>query len=56
MLFPVGDSGALASSLSRALSDKEFLTGSSAMGRSFAERFDWDRIAAQTLSLYEEIA
>jgi glycosyltransferase involved in cell wall biosynthesis len=56
LVYPVGDSGALSSSLERALRDQDFLQKSSSLGRAFAERFDWGRVAEDTLSLYEEIA
>lgn len=55
LLFPAGDSRALASCIRRALEDREFLRSAAANGRSFAERFDWDSVAKETLSLYEEI-
>jgi 1,4-alpha-glucan branching enzyme len=54
-LFPVGDSRALSICIRRALEDGEFLKNAAANGRSFAERFDWDSVAKETLSLYEEL-
>jgi glycosyltransferase involved in cell wall biosynthesis len=56
LLYPVGDSRALSSSLERALGDQAFLQRSSSLGRTFAERFDWGSVAEETLSLYKEIA
>jgi glycosyltransferase involved in cell wall biosynthesis len=55
LLFPAGDSGALASCIRKALEDKEFLRNAVSNGRSFVGRFSWDSVARQTLSLYREL-
>ncbi|BBD09262.1 glycosyltransferase family 4 protein [Desulfovibrio ferrophilus] len=54
--FAVGDAGALAEAMQRMLADPD-LPARGAAGRDFVlERYDWDRIARETLDVYRAVA
>lgn len=53
LLFPCGDTGALAQSLIRVLGDAELRGDLAAQGLVWAQRFEWDRVADDTLALIE---
>ena len=55
LLFPVGDALALSECLRLMLGDEGLRRRSSEAGRAFAERFSWERVAEETLALYEEL-
>ena len=57
-LFPLGDVAALSSSLARLarqVEDEDSTTQRLQRRKAAAERFDWDRSARQTRSVYEEV-
>ncbi|MCF8042629.1 MAG: glycosyltransferase family 4 protein [Desulfarculaceae bacterium] len=56
ILVPPGDARALAQALSALSEDPELARRYRALGAKQAERFSWERAAAQTLDVYEEVA
>jgi glycosyltransferase involved in cell wall biosynthesis len=54
LLFPAGDAGALAASLSRVLDDPALCQERSRAGRARAAQFTWERTAAETVAVYRE--
>lgn len=53
LLFPCGDTAALARCLVRVLDEAGLREDFAARGLEWAERFDWDRVAADTLTLID---
>jgi glycosyltransferase involved in cell wall biosynthesis len=56
ILVPPGDAPALAQALAALWDDPELARRYRALGAEQAARFSWDRAAAQTLAVYEEVA
>jgi len=54
LLFPAGDAGTLAHTLSRVLDDPALRERLSRAGRERAARFTWERTAAATVAVYRE--
>jgi phosphatidylinositol alpha-mannosyltransferase len=52
LLFPVGDAGALADTLCRALADPDLRARTTAVGSRHVERYDWPTVAARILDVY----
>ena len=56
VLFPVGDSGALASALADLLDDPERRRHLAAAGSRFVHAYDWRYVAKQVVDVYETVA
>jgi phosphatidylinositol alpha-mannosyltransferase len=54
-LFPVGDARALAAEAVRLLRDPAAAAGLSRVASDVVQRFDWERIAARIVSVYETV-
>lgn len=55
LLVPPGDAGALATAMQRLMRDPALSARLGAGGRELAAAFDWDRIAAQHLALFDRL-
>lgn len=54
-LFPVGDAAALAAAVNGVLSSPAEAARLSAVGRARARRYDWSRVGAQILAVYDSV-
>jgi glycosyltransferase involved in cell wall biosynthesis len=55
LLVPPGDAEALAAAMARLMRDPALCARLGAAGRALADEFDWDRIAARHLALFDRI-